>query len=82
MRLGNEHAIRLQHLDDAVDDGVHVLDMREEVRRGDDARRRHSRLDLARHLDAEIALDRRNAALVAMSPTSVGSMPSTRWPAS
>ena len=37
MRFGDEHAVGSQHLDDAVDDRVHVLDMGEAVGGGDDA---------------------------------------------
>ena len=39
MRFRDEHAVGAEHFDDAVDDGVHVLDMGEAVGRGDDARR-------------------------------------------
>ena len=53
-----------EHLDDAVDDGVHVLDMGEAIGRGDDAGRSVQAIDLARRLLAEIALDGRDAALV------------------
>ena len=64
MRLGDEDAVVLQHLDDAVDDRVHVLDMGETIGRRDHAGRAVLALDLARHLGAEIALERRDAALI------------------
>ena len=51
VRFRDEHAVVLQHLDDAVDDGVHVLDMGETIGGGDDACRPVLTLDLARHLD-------------------------------
>src|ERR1019366_4406063 len=64
MRLGDEYAAVLQHLNDAVDNRMHILDMGETIGGRDDARRPMLALDLARHFDAEIALERLYAALV------------------
>ena len=43
MRFGDEYAAVLEHLDDAVDDRVHVLDMGEAICGGDHAGRRRAR---------------------------------------
>ena len=64
MQLGNERAAGLEHIDNAVDDRVHVLDMGKAVRRGDDAGRPVLAPDLACDGGAEITLDGRDAALV------------------
>ena len=64
VRFGNEHAVGRKHLDDAVDDRVHVLDVGKAVGGGDDARRSMLTLDLACGVDAEIALDGRDAPAV------------------
>ena len=64
VRFRDEHAVGRQHLDDALDDRVHVLDMREAVGRGDDLGGAVLVLHLARDLLGEVALDRRDAALV------------------
>jgi hypothetical protein len=46
MRLGDKDAFVADQFVDAVDDGVHVLDMREAIGGGDDARIAVLALDL------------------------------------
>ena len=42
VRFRDEHAVGREHLEDAFDDRVHVLDMREAIGRGDDLGRRRA----------------------------------------
>ena len=58
MRFGNEHAVRLQHFQDCVDYGVHVLNMGEAIGRCNDACQPVALPDLASGLHAEIAFAR------------------------
>ncbi len=53
-----------EHLDDAVDDGMHVLDMGKTVRRGDQLGGPMRGQHFARGVLAEITLDGRDAARV------------------
>ena len=62
VRFRDERAIWGQHLDDAIDDCVHVLDVCEAISGGDNARRAIFFLHLTRHLGAEIAFDGGNGA--------------------
>ena len=63
VQFGNERTAGRQHIDDAVDDRVHVLDVGEAVRGSDDAGRPMLAPDLACDGGAEITLDGRDAAL-------------------
>ena len=64
MRFRDEHAVGRKHFHDAFDDRVDVLDMRETIRGGDHLGGAVLFLDLARDILGEIALQRRNAAVV------------------
>ena len=64
VRLGDEHAVGRKHLQNAIDDGMHVLDMGKAIGGGDDLGGAMLGLDLLRHLLAEIALDGRDAAVI------------------
>src|SRR5262245_54653068 len=64
MRFRNKYAIRLEHFDDALNDGVDVFHVGKAIGGGDDARSTKLALDPAGHLNAEIAFDRLNTALV------------------
>jgi len=64
VRFRDEHAVGRQHLDDAFDDGVNILDVGEAVRAGDDLGGAVLFLHLTGDGLAEIALQGRNAAAV------------------
>src|SRR5262249_19690639 len=64
MRFGNEDAILCQKVDDAVEDRMHILHMRKAICCGDYARSAVLLQDLTGDLHPEIALQRRDAALL------------------
>ena len=64
VRFRNEHAVGCEHFQDALDDGVYVLDMGKAIRRGDHLRGAVFLLHLASHFLREVALDGRDAALI------------------
>src|SRR5450755_434275 len=54
MRLRDKHAIRFQHFDNTINDGMDVLNMCEAIGGRDNAGRPVIALDFARHFNAEI----------------------------
>ncbi len=64
VRFGNEDATRFEQLDDAVDDGMHVLHMCEAVGGRHDTGGSVLAPDLTRCVQSEVAFDRRDTALV------------------
>ena len=64
MRLGDEHAVRPEEIENGLDDRMHALDMREAIRSRHDARLPVLALDLGRHRRGEVAHQGRNAAAV------------------
>src|SRR5262245_64838732 len=64
VRLGDEHAVRAKEIENGLDDRMHVLDMREAIRRRDDACGAVLAPDLGRGLRGEVALQGGNAAAV------------------
>ena len=62
MRLGNEHAVRGEQIEDAFHDCVHILDMGKAVRGRDHARSAVLAPHVGGHGRSEVALQGRNAA--------------------
>jgi hypothetical protein len=71
VRLRDEHAVRADEIENALDDRMNVLDMGEAVRRRHDARGPVPALHLGRHRRSEIARERRDAT-VARDLTDLG----------
>ncbi len=64
MRFGNEHAIRLEHLNDAIDDGMNILDVCKAIGGRHNAGGSVLAFHCARRIQIEVTLDCRDAALV------------------
>jgi hypothetical protein len=64
VRFGYEHALGTDEIENAFDDGMHVLDMREAIRRRHHARAAVLALDLGRHRRSEVAHEGWDAAAI------------------
>ena len=64
VRFGYEHAVGTDEIENAFDDRMHVLDMREAIRGRHHARAAVLALDLGCHLRGEVACEGGDAAAV------------------
>src|SRR5262249_16523887 len=64
MRFRYENAVGLEHLDDAVDDRMHILNISEAIRRSDPTCWSIITLHIVCNFEPEITLDSRDATLI------------------